>query len=77
MEKISSCAFKNVEKGNSGVTLHYCYTHTHTHLPGASLCSHQIIHSDDRDPEEDKYNHAPAQSQAPDWELDVSKGGWR
>lgn len=45
------------------------------HLPGASLSSHQLIHSDDRDPDEDERNHEPAQSQAPDWVLDRSIGG--
>lgn len=44
------------------------------HLPGASLCSHQLIHSDDRDPDKGEPGHAPAQSQAPVWVLDLSIG---
>lgn len=49
---------------------------THTHLPQVSLRSNQFIPSDAWDPEEDKHSHAPAQSQAPGWELDISIGGW-
>ena len=49
---------------------------THTHLPRASLCFHQFIHSDDRNQEEDKYSHAPAHSQTPLRELDSTIGGW-
>lgn len=67
-----SCIYK--ETVVIGTTL--LLVHTHTHLPRGSLCSYQFIPSNAWDPEEDKRNHAPAQSQAPGWELDFSIGGW-
>lgn len=39
------------------------------------LGSPQLIDSPHRDPDKDEHNHAPAQSQAPDWVLDLSISG--
>lgn len=46
-----------------------------TNLPEASLNSRQFIYGDNRDPDENEDDHAPAQSQTPEWVLDCSVTG--
>ena len=67
-----------IERGNTACfkcTLCHPVIQCHTHHPGTSFCPQQLIHCDDRDPDEDEHTHAPAQSHAPVWVLDLSIGG--
>ncbi len=72
--KIQHC-LKFTEENLSLLKYFLCQTLEHRHVQGVSLCSHQLIHSDDRDPDRDEWNHIPAQSQNSDWALDCSDGG--